>query len=178
MTIKNVANHVKVRLGKDTKSKLFITFGKFNNMCPKRAYLIIGFVILPLFGCNLKTNEKTKLFLTYIKNEEYDKAKGLMWKGDGTGFDLEITDFYLKEAHKSIMKYGIPPENKWEIKYDTGREKGVFRMIEITIPLYKTKEAINNHDLEYANIFLEYIYKMPFYGDSIFIFNYRQRKKL
>ena len=133
--------------------------------------LIICLSLFSFFSCKNKENEKTTQFLTYVKNEEYDKAKGLMWKGNG--LDNEGTDFYLKNAHELLAKYGIPPENTWEIKYDTGSEKEIFRMIEVTIPFTKENGTTNgNNELEYPCILLRYIYKMPFYGDSIYTFTF------
>src|SRR4051812_46675372 len=99
---------------------------KINSYC-----LALFIIIFFLQGCKDKHIAVSELFLEYVKNADYDKAKSLLNNGVERTFGAEGLDFRLKRAHEMLEHCGIPTKDKWKIVYDTAREKGIFRMVTI-----------------------------------------------
>jgi len=135
-----------------------------------RAQTLLLFLLL-LTGCKMSDEAMSERFLEDMKNGEFREAKAMLSENEKKGLDVEGIDFRLKKAHDLLEEFGIPPREKWEVSYDTGQEKGIFRAVIITIPVYKGNEPLPDGDLRYANIKLTYLYDMSYFDGSIFGFD-------
>ena len=133
--------------------------------------ITILILIFPNLSCksdDSNVNEMSEKFLDYVKNEEYTNAKGLICE-HFRNFDAEVLDFYLKNAHDFIVKYGRPPADKWEVKYDTARE--IFKIKKVIIPIVSKED--NNKNVQWSYIELDYDYTRRYIGDSVCNFVWR-----
>jgi hypothetical protein len=130
----------------------------------RKFLLVILMVMFSFSKCKKDTTSITvKIFFDHIKNGEYDQAKALYSKKFHDPNDEQIK-LNLERTHDFLVKYGLPPENKWEIQYDT------------TSRIIKTKKYIvtinDKYDIDnnVSNISAE-IYFEKSMPDSIFIYN-------
>ena len=75
--------------------------------------------------------------------------------------DKESRDFYVNKASKFIKKFGLPPKDRWIIKYDPENN---FERLLITIPVFKGYDSTFN--LLQANIVIAF--PPPQISDKIF----------
>lgn len=87
----------------------------------------------------LKTADK---FIACLKNNTPDKILDFTYPDvDNNIDDKESRDFQVNKAYKFIQKFGIPPKNKWNIKYDPENN---FERLLITIPIFKGYDTTFN----------------------------------
>jgi hypothetical protein len=80
----------------------------------------------------LKTADK---FIECLKNNTPDKILDYSYKGVEDKIDnKESRDFYVSKASKFINKFGLPPKDKWLIKYNA---EDAFDRLRITIPIFE-----------------------------------------
>jgi hypothetical protein len=80
----------------------------------------------------LKTADK---FIECLKNNTPDKILDYSYPAiDDKISDKESRDFYVNKASKLLNKFGLPPKDKWTIKYDP---KDAFDRLLITIPIFE-----------------------------------------
>jgi|SRR4030095_12977573 len=99
------------------------------------------FILAVLFSCNsqesfvesrLRTADK---FIECLKNNAPDRILDYTYPDvDHKINNKESRDFYVNKAYEFIKKFGLPPKNKWIIKFDPQNN---FERLLITIPLFK-----------------------------------------
>ena len=98
----------------------------------------------------LKTADK---FLSCLKNNTPDKILDFTYANvDDKIDDKESRDFYVNKAYKFIQKFGIPPRDKWIIKYDPENN---FERLLITIPIF------DGYDTSFNLLRADIIIKFP-----------------
>src|SRR4030095_15151062 len=123
-----------------------------------RNILTILFILRILSSCEgqdsfvesrLKTADK---FIDCLKNNNPDKIRDYTYPDvDHKIDDKESRDFHVNKAHKFITKFGVPPKEKWIIKYDPQNK---FERLLITIPIFKGYDTTFN--LLYADLIIEF----------------------
>jgi hypothetical protein len=87
----------------------------------------------------LKTADK---FIECLANNTPDKILDYTYPDvDHKINDKESRDFYVNKASKFIKKFGLPPKDKWTIKYDPQNN---FERLLITIPIFKGYDSTFN----------------------------------
>ncbi|MFI5406732.1 MAG: hypothetical protein ACHQ1D_09500 [Nitrososphaerales archaeon] len=93
----------------------------------------------PFVEKRLKTVDK---FLECLQNNTPDKILEYTYPGVDHNIDnKELRDFHINKAYRLITKFGLPPKDKWVIKYDP---KNNFDRLLITIPLFKGNDTSLN----------------------------------
>ncbi len=93
----------------------------------------------PFVESRLKIADK---FLDCLKNNTPDKILDYTYPNvDYKIKDKESRDFYVNKAYKFIKKFGLPPKDKWMIKYDPQNN---FQRLLITIPVFKGYDSTFN----------------------------------
>ena len=113
---------------------------------------------------NGNTSQK---FLNALKVGNYDKVRSLFCH-DFNSFDTELIDRRLEYAHELLGEYGVPPESKWEIVYDTNRE--LLTLTQIKIPVFIDESILKKGKFRQVYIELYYDYTKRYIGDYIFSF--------
>lgn len=87
----------------------------------------------------IKTADK---FVECLKNNTPDKILDYTYPDiDHKINDKETRDFYVNKASKFIKKFGLPPKDKWVVKYDPQNN---FERLLITIPIFKGYDSTFN----------------------------------
>jgi len=93
----------------------------------------------PFVESRLKTADK---FINCLKNNTPDKILDFTYPDvDDNISNKESRDFNVNKAYKFIEKFGLPPKDKWVIKYDP---KNNFERLLIIIPVFKGHDTTSN----------------------------------
>jgi hypothetical protein len=112
----------------------------------------------PFVKSRLKTAEQ---FVGCLKRNQPDSILSYSIQGVSDNIDdKEFRETRVKDAFDLISKYGLPPKDKWEVKYD--RKNNVERLI-VAIPFPKSRDSI----------FL--FFPPPAIGDKVYDFEIGQR---
>jgi hypothetical protein len=114
----------------------------------------------------LKTADK---FIECLVNNTPDKIVDFTYLDvDDKINNKESRDFYVNKASKFIKKFGLPPKDKWIIKYDPQNN---FERLLITIPIFKGYDTTFN--LLQANIVIAF--PPPQVSDKIYHYEIEDR---
>jgi hypothetical protein len=110
--------------------------------------IIYILILLNFFSCSVKDHfieSRLKIadkFINCLKSNTPEKILDYTYHNvDDKINDAESREFYVRKAYKFIEKFGVPPKNKWIIKYDP--ENNFDRLL-ITIPLFKGYDSAFN----------------------------------
>jgi hypothetical protein len=120
----------------------------------------------PFIKNRLKTTEK---FMECLRNNTPDKILEYTYPdADYKINNKESRDFYVNKASQLVRKFGLPPKDKWIIKYDP---KNNFERLLITIPIFKGHDTLMN--LLEADIVIAF--PPPQLSDKIFTYEIRDK---
>lgn len=113
----------------------------------RHTFIIIVFCVFLLSckGQNSFVEERLQTagkFIECLKNNNPDKTLAYSYKGVDQKMDnKESRDFAVNKASKFINKFGLPPKDKWIIKYNPA---DAFDRLLITIPIFEGYDAESN----------------------------------
>jgi len=106
--------------------------------------------------------ETAEQFVDCLKKNTPDKILDYSYPNvDHKIRDKESRDFYVNKAYQFIKKFGLPPREKWLVKYDPHNN---FERLVITIPIFKGFDSTFN--LLRADIVL--VFPPPQISDKIY----------
>lgn len=101
-------------------------------------------------------------FIECLKNNTPNKILNFTYPDvDYKISNKELRTFYVNKAYKFIKKFGLPPKDKWDIKYDPNNN---FERLLIRIPVFRGYDTTLN--LLQADIIIKF--PPPQISDNIF----------